>query len=80
MKLEVVDALKKHIYQGKDLDINEIIEEIGDVLWYVANLCNVNEITMRECMESNMKKLKKRYPNGFSIEDALARVDKQGEK
>ena len=77
---EVVDALKKHIYQGKDLDINEIIEEVGDVLWYVANLCNVNEITMRECMESNMEKLKKRYPNGFSIEDALARVDKQGEK
>ena len=73
---ETVDIFKKHIYQGKDLDINDVIEEIGDILWYIANLCNVNKITMKECMESNVEKLRKRYPNGFSIKDALERVDK----
>ena len=73
---ETVDIFKKHIYQGKDLDINDVIEEIGDILWYIANLCNVNKITMKECMESNGEKLRKRYPNGFSIKDALERVDK----
>ena len=75
---ETVDIFKKHIYQGKDLDINDVIEEIGDILWYIANLCNVNKITMKECMESNVEKLRKRYPNGFSIKDALERVDKNG--
>ena len=75
---ETVDIFKKHIYQGKDLDINDVIEEIGDILWYIANLCNVNKITMKECMESNVEKLRKRYPNGFSIKDALERADKNG--
>lgn len=73
---EVVDLLKKHIWQGKDLDINDLIEEVGDVLWYIANLCNVNNITMEECMLTNVNKLKKRYPNGFSIKDANERKDK----
>ena len=73
---EVVDLLKKHIWQGKELDINDLIEEVGDVLWYIANLCNVNKITMEECMLTNVNKLSKRYPNGFSIKDANERKDK----
>ena len=73
---ETIDIFKKHIYQGKELDINDVIEEIGDILWYVANLCNVNKITMRECIESNIEKLRKRYPNGFTVKDALERADK----
>lgn len=73
---EVIDLLKKHIWQGKELDINDLIEEVGDVLWYIANLCNVNNITMEECMLANVNKLKKRYPNGFSIKDANERKDK----
>lgn len=73
---EVIDLLKKHIWQGKELDINDLIEEVGDVLWYIANLCNVNNITMEECMLANVNKLRKRYPNGFSIKDANERKDK----
>lgn len=76
---EVVDIMKKHIYQGKELDITDVIEEVGDVLWYIANFCNVNNITMDECMESNIKKLRKRFPNGFTIKDANQRKDKMGE-
>ena len=76
---EVIDIMKKHIYQGKVLDITDVIEEVGDVLWYIANFCNVNNITMDECMESNIKKLRKRFPNGFTIKDANQRKDKMGE-
>ena len=76
---EVVDIMKKHIYQGKELDITDVIEEVGDVLWYIANFCNVNNITMDECMESNIKKLRKRFPNGFTTKDANERKDKMGE-
>ena len=76
---EVIDIMKKHIYQGKELDITDVIEEVGDVLWYIANFCSVNNITMDECMESNIKKLRKRFPNGFTIKDANERKDKMGE-
>ena len=76
---EVIDIMKKHIYQGKELDITDVIEEVGDVLWYIANFCNVNNITMDECMERNIKKLRKRFPNGFTIKDANERKDKMGE-
>ena len=76
---EVIDIMKKHIYQGKELDITDVIEEVGDVLWYIANFCNINNITMDECMESNMKKLRKRFPNGFTVKDANERKDKMGE-
>ena len=76
---EVIDIMKKHIYQGKELDITDVIEEVGDVLWYIANFCNINNITMDECMESNIKKLRKRFPNGFTIKDANERKDKMGE-
>ena len=76
---EVIDIMKKHIYQGKELDITDVIEEVGDVLWYIANFCNINNITMDECMKSNMKKLKKRFPNGFTVKDANERKDKMGE-
>lgn len=76
---EVIDIMKKHIYQGKELDITDVIEEVGDVLWYIANFCSVNNITMDECMESNIKKLRKRFPNGFTIKDANQRKDKMGE-
>ena len=76
---EVIDIMKKHIYQGKELDITDVIEEVGDVLWYIANFCNVNNITMDECMESNIKKLRERFPNGFTVKDANERKDKMGE-
>ena len=76
---EVIDIMKKHIYQGKELDITDVIEEVGDVLWYIANFCNVNNITMDECMESNIKKLRECFPNGFTIKDANERKDKMGE-
>ena len=59
------------------VDINDVIEEVGDVLWYLSNFCNINKITLEECMYNNSMKLKKRYPNGFTVEDALARVDKE---
>ena len=76
---EVIDIMKKHIYQGKELDSTDVSEEVGDVLWYIANFCSVNNITMDECMESNIKKLRKRFPNGFTIKDANQRKDKMGE-
>ena len=71
------DTISKYHTGWRPDDINDVIEEVGDVLWYLSNFCNINKITLEECMYNNSMKLKKRYPNGFTVEDALARVDKE---
>ena len=68
---EVVDLLKKHLYQDHDLDVAKVSEEVGDLMWYVANLCNVMNIDMGDCMEANVDKLRRRYPNGFDAERSI---------
>jgi NTP pyrophosphatase (non-canonical NTP hydrolase) len=35
---EVVDLIKKHCFQGHELDVNKLIIELGDVCWYIAIL------------------------------------------
>jgi len=43
---------------------------MGDVLWYIAVICNYFNWDMEDLFEENIKKLEKRYPNGFKYEDA----------
>lgn len=70
---EMADVYKKHIAYGKPLDLVNIKEEIGDALWYIANLCNYNAWDMREIMQTNIDKLQARYPEKFTQENALNR-------
>lgn len=65
---ECCDVLKKYLFQGHKLDEEHLIEELGDVLWYCAELATGLEISLDEVAERNILKLKKRYPNGFEAE------------
>jgi len=71
---EIVDCIKKNIYPGHE-NVDKIVYEIGDLLWYLANLCTLLDITLEQCMEMNVLKLKKRYPNGFDKERSVNRND-----
>lgn len=62
---EIADAYKKHMAYGKELDLINVREEVGDVMWYIANLCNLHGWDLREIMQTNINKLKARYPNKF---------------
>lgn len=72
---EFGDMVKKYLYQGHALYLNKCKEELGDVLWYLANICNVLNIDLAEVAKGNVEKLKKRYPNGFGEEYSVNRVD-----
>lgn len=72
---EVGDILKKHIFHGHTLNTNELIKEMGDTLWYMTNLCTVLDIDLEEVALQNIKKLKERYPNGFSKNDSINRKE-----
>ena len=74
---ELTDLLKKHLFHGHELDVEELEKEIGDILWYLAGLATVFNIQLDVVAEKNLAKLSKRYPNGFSVEDSKKRVDVQ---
>lgn len=70
---EVVDLLKKHCHQGHDLPKDRMIEEAGDVLWYIAELASGLGVTLEEIAQRNIDKLKARYPHGFEVERSVHR-------
>lgn len=58
---EVLDIIKKEHRDNKPVDIKHLEEEIGDVMWYVANLCTIYGLSLEEVIQNNIKKLKERY-------------------
>lgn len=75
---ELVDAIKKRCIYGKRLDIDNVIEELGDLRFYMEALCNVLQIEDQEVLQANANKLAKRYKSlTYSSEAAIARADKQ---
>lgn len=48
-------------------------EELGDVLWYIATTAAGAGISLDEIMENNIEKLRKRYPEGFDAERSVNR-------
>lgn len=67
---ELLDALKKHIFYGKELDKVNLAEEMGDLFWYMAILADELGFEFESVMERNITKLKARYGEKFSEEKA----------
>ena len=72
---EVVDIVKKHMYQGHELEIEELLDELGDVMYYLYWLCMLFQIDFSEVCFNNMNKLTKRYPDGFEEERSINRAE-----
>lgn len=80
---EVLDHTKKMWVYDKELDVPKVIEEMGDVLHYFFQMMvklreNGQDVVLRTFIANNVVKLRKRYPNGFSKEDAILRRDVVG--
>ena len=67
---EAQDMVKKHLIYERPYDETNVLEEAGDMLWYVALLLEANGFTMTQAMERNLAKLAARYPTGFTPEAA----------
>lgn len=70
---EIVDLVKKHKWQGHELDREALILECGDLAWYQSLLMSAIDCTLGEAYKKNIEKLKKRYPEGFSKERSVNR-------
>lgn len=62
---EVLEILKKHLYHGHPLDKEALVKEMGDVLWYLAGLATLLDVSMEDVARGNIIKLQGRYPEGF---------------
>lgn len=74
---ECIDILKKYYYQGHELDKDKLRNELGDVLWYIAETCVGLGTTLEDIAKGNIDKLKKRYPEGFKAERSIYREDEE---
>lgn len=84
---ELADAYKKHKFYGKELDIVNLCEEMGDILWYLAVMVDAinkhqrsrfpnvvaSDAGLESLMRLNIDKLRRRYPDKFTSEQALNR-------
>jgi NTP pyrophosphatase (non-canonical NTP hydrolase) len=76
---EFLDAVKKVWVYRKKPDIDNIVEELGDILFYFTAACQLIRVNPLQVMAVNVQKLQKRYPDGYTDEAAQARADKQDE-
>lgn len=70
---ELQDQLKRHLVYGKELDIVNLKEELGDLMWYCALALDEIGSSFDEVMAMNIAKLRARYPAGFTEDKALNR-------
>lgn len=70
---EASEVVKKHIAQGHPLDKVHLAIELGDVAWYLAETAHAIGYSLEEIFNINIKKLERRYPDGFEPERSMNR-------
>ena len=74
----LLDCIKKHTMYNKPIDRENLVEELGDIEFYLEGLRQVFGVTREEVLAINQAKLEKRYSSGkYSNQQAQARADKE---
>lgn len=60
---EVAGKVKKMIRDG-GINVMDTIDEIGDVFWYMARLCDELNVNAEDILERNLRKLQDRKERG----------------
>jgi len=71
---EFANLVKKMTAHGHPLDLSALEDELGDVLWYLAEAATACGLNLEEIGRKNVSKLRQRYPNGFSERDSQNRA------
>lgn len=72
---EVSDLVKKGVFHEKGIDLEHLKKELGDCAWYLAMICDACGFTLDDVMQTNIDKLKARYPEGFDTYRANNRAE-----
>ena len=68
-----IHSIYQKFYQGHTVDYDELIKEMGDLMWFMCELCDCIGIELEDVCRLNIEKLKKRYPEGFDEEKSRSR-------
>ena len=75
---ELLDAVKKAVIYNKEMDLENIIEELGDLEFYMSKIRQIVGVTREEILQRNIDKLSIRYAKGkYSNDQAQERADKE---
>ena len=70
---EAIDLVKKHLFQGHELNRDALAAELGDIAWYLAEAATALDLSLYDILAANITKLQERYPEGFSEERSINR-------
>lgn len=73
---ELADIIKRAYFYGKgpeSVDRDHIVEELGDLMWYLALASAHLDVPIEDIMAKNIAKLKARYNNKWTQDAALNR-------
>lgn len=71
---EAIDIVKKWMAQGHELDKEHLAKELGDIAWYLAEAATALDMSLEDIFQTNIDKLKMRYPDGFETKKSLLRL------
>jgi NTP pyrophosphatase (non-canonical NTP hydrolase) len=72
---EVLGIVRKHLFMGHPLDRERLSRELGDALWCAAAVATCLGVTLEDVAATNLEKLERRYPEGYSDDASQARAD-----
>ena len=68
---EVLGHVRKHVMQGRALDRDAVVHELGDALWCLAIVAQALGVSLSDVARANEDKLRARHPDGFSAKREL---------
>jgi NTP pyrophosphatase (non-canonical NTP hydrolase) len=63
---EALSLVRKHLYQGRELDRDKLEKELGDALWCLAMTAQAAGLSLEAIAKSNVAKLEQRHPGRIS--------------
>jgi NTP pyrophosphatase (non-canonical NTP hydrolase) len=60
---EALAIVRKHLYQGRELDRDRLEKELGDALWCLAMTAKAAGLSLESVAAANVRKIEERHPD-----------------
>lgn len=60
-----IHGIFQKVYQGHKIDDEDLVKELGDLLWFAAEFADAKRWSLGVVAERNLAKLWRRFPAGF---------------
>lgn len=72
-ELGEIHGIFQKAFQGHEMSDEHLKRELGDLLWFIAEFATARHWLLSDVAETNIEKLRARYPEGFEAERSLHR-------